>query len=139
MKQKYNFQYENTCVLFYRGNDKSTEMELPKYESYLENGRELEKQNPNIHFFIQSDEAEFIDEMKNKFPNSTVFLDEIRYIKRSNNTVDQVYRNLNPISSKYFLAIMYMMSKCKYVICGKGNCSFWITMFRRNYDNVIQL
>lgn len=30
------------------------------------------------------------------------------------------------------------MAKCKYVICGTGNCSIWIMLFRGNASNTIQ-
>lgn len=30
------------------------------------------------------------------------------------------------------------MSRCKYVICGSGNCDMWIMFYRGNSENVIQ-
>ena len=30
------------------------------------------------------------------------------------------------------------MSKCKYIICGSGNCSIWIMFYRENANNVFQ-
>ena len=116
MERKYEIDYNNTCVLFYRGNDKAKEMILPKYESFIERGKTLEKEYPNI------------------------FYDEIRYM--SNNpktTVDRVYAHLNPIMSKNFLAITYIMSRCKYVVCGTGNCSYWIALFRGHSNNMLQV
>lgn len=146
MVRKYEIQYNNTCVLFYRGNDKAKEMTLPKYESLLEKGKELEKKYPSMQFLVQSDEAEFICAMRDAFStddrdsNTIIFQDEIRYIGRNaQTTVDHIFRDQNPTASKYFLAIMYIMSRCKYVVCGTGNCSMWITFFRGNCDNVIQV
>lgn len=40
--------------------------------------------------------------------------------------------------SKYYLAITIIMSKCKYIICGSGNCSIWIMFYRENNKNVCQ-
>ena len=40
--------------------------------------------------------------------------------------------------SKKYLAITIIMSKCKYIICGSGNCSKWIMFYRENNKNVIQ-
>ena len=140
MERKYEIDYTNTCVLFYRGNDKAKEMTLPKYESFIEQGKSLEKQNPNIHFLIQSDEIEFLHQMEDRFPNSTIFHDEIRYMSSNpQTTVDRVYADLNPVMSKNFLAITYIMSKCKYVVCGTGNCSFWIALFRGHCQNMLQV
>jgi hypothetical protein len=44
----------------------------------------------------------------------------------------------NAVFSKYYLAITIIMSKCKYVICGSGNCSIWIMLYRGNNKNVCQ-
>ena len=39
---------------------------------------------------------------------------------------------------KNVLAIIYIMSKCKYIICSSGNCSIWMMYFRGNVNNVKQ-
>jgi hypothetical protein len=63
---------------------------------------------------------------------------EIRTINKSNTTVDIVFKHLNNQYSKYYLAITIIMSKCKYIICGSGNCSIWIIFYRENANNVYQ-
>ena len=139
---KYNINFDNTCCLFLRGNDKATECEIPSYNKYIEKGREIIKINPNIIFLIQSDEKEFIDEMTLHFPNNIVFKDEIRVIpKNKNKTVDNHGKTpkINHTFALKFLAIVYIMSKCKYVICNSGNISFWILMYRQHFNNYIQL
>ena len=47
-------------------------------------------------------------------------------------------KNKNYDFSKYYLAITLIMSKCKYIICGSGNCSMWIMLYRGNNNNVYQ-
>lgn len=139
INSKYSVEYENTCVLFYRGNDKMTETRLCNYNEYVNFSKEIYKQNPNIKFLIQSDETEFIRYFRNMYPhNSFYFKDEIRHISRQNNTVDKVFKEQNSLYSKYYLAITIIMSKCKYVICGSGNCSIWIMFYRGNSNNVCQ-
>ena len=140
IEKKYDIDYENICVLFYRGNDKQVEIKLPDYECYIQTARQIYQENPNIKFLIQSDESEFLVQMAREFPNNhIIFHDEIRHMKKNNySTVDKVYRHLNPEMSKNYLAITYMMSKCKYVVCGSGNCSIWIALYRGNADNIIQ-
>ena len=44
----------------------------------------------------------------------------------------------NNIYSKYYLAITIIMAKCKYIVCGSGNCSIWIMFYRGNNNNVCQ-
>ena len=139
LKQKYHINYDNVCVLFYRGNDKITETKLCNYDEYLVYANLILKKNPNIVFLIQSDETEFINFMIEKFPqNSFYFKDEIRHVNKCNSTVDILMRDKNYEFSKYYLSITIIMSKCKYIVCGSGNCSIWIMLYRGNNNNVYQ-
>jgi hypothetical protein len=138
MEVKYNLDYNNICVLFYRGNDKITETKLCEYNDYLIYANQIMHDNPNVIFLIQSDETEFIQFMTMRFPNSFFFKDEARHMKKCNSTVDHVMYQTNHLFSKYYLAITIIMSKCKYIICGSGNCSIWIMLYRGNNNNVCQ-
>lgn len=138
---KYNFDFDNTCVLFHRGNDKAREMELPKYEQFINHANDCVKMNPHIRFFIQSDETEFITCMLEHFPNAFACFDEIRHINKCRSTVDLLWKHtgLNREMSVNFLAIMLIMSKCKYVVATTGNCPLWIRLFRGNNNGVITI
>ena len=139
IEKKYNLVYENTCALFYRGNDKNRETKICGYDEYLKYANGIIKNNPNVLFLIQSDETEFIEFMTEKFPNNSFyFKDEIRHMKKCDDTVDIKMKDTNKEFSKFYLAITIIMSKCKYIICGSGNCSIWIMFYRENSKNVIQ-
>ena len=139
MKQKYNLEYDNICVLFYRGNDKIKETKICDYHDYMEYANLIVNKNPNIKFLVQSDETEFIELMTKTYPNNSFyFKDEIRHINKCNSSVDIVMRDKNDVFSKYYLAITIIMSKCEYIICGSGNCSIWIMLYRGNSKNVYQ-
>lgn len=138
IEDKYNLTYNNICVLFYRGNDKIREITLSKYDDYVSFANSIMKHNPNIVFLIQSDETEFIHFFIEKFPNSFYFKDEIRHMNKCDDTVDKVFKDKNYEFSKYYLAITIIMSKCKYIVCGSGNCSIWIMFYRGNNNNVCQ-
>jgi hypothetical protein len=140
MEHKYNLvnRYDDICVLFYRGNDKRTESELCTYEMVIKQARLLQDKNPNVLFLIQSDETEFILRMTETFPNSFYFKDEIRHINSQLDTVDKCMAETNCEFSKKYLAITIIMSKCRYVVCGSGNCSLWIMLYRNHANNVIQ-
>lgn len=143
LEEKYQIDYDNTCVLFYRGNDKKRETKICKYNDIVRKAKKIQKQrrknnqNP-VRFLIQSDETEFINEMNNRLRGSFYFQDEIRHMTKRNNTVDKVFKETNHEFSKYYLAITFIMSKCKYIICGTGNCSLWIMLYRQHADNVVQ-
>ncbi len=135
---KYNIDYSNTCVLFFRGNDKVTEVDLPKYEDYIIQAHKIKDKNPNIRFLIQSDDSEFLKYMTNKLDNTVIFTDEIRHIHNKAISVDKIDKSTNFEFIKKYLAITYIMSLCKYVVFGSGNCSFWIALYRGNANNIIQ-
>jgi len=141
IETKYNIlDYSNICVLFYRGNDKATEVNISNYDDVISYAKKILTKNPTIQFLIQSDETDFIEQMTAEFPlNSFYFKEEIRHINKQMTSVDLINESdTNREFSKYYLAIMIIMSKCKYVICGStGNCSIWITFFRENAKNVI--
>ena len=138
LTNKYNIDYNNTCVLFYRGNIKSTECKLPSYEEHMFQADKIMTNNPDIKFLVQSDETEYLNTMLEAYTNSFKF-DEIVHMYRHNNCVTNYCTNeVNHIYSQYFLAIIYIMSKCKYVICNSGNISSWICYFRKNTNNVFQ-
>ena len=138
IETKYNINYNDICVLFYRGNDKNRETKICNYNEYIDKANMILDKNPNVKFLIQSDETEFIETILKTFPSSFYFIDEIRHVKKCDSTVDILLKNTNYIYSKYYLAITIIMSKCRYIICGSGNCSMWIIFYRENSENVYQ-
>jgi hypothetical protein len=138
MEIKYKLDYNNICLLFYRGNDKNREISVAGYDEYLHYANLVKSKNANVMFLLQSDETEFLEFMLSNLPICIVFNDEIRHIRKCDSTVDYVFREQNEVFSKYYLAITVIMSKCKYIICGSGNCSLWIMLYRGNINNVCQ-
>lgn len=138
IETRYAIECANTCVLFYRGNNKSIETLLSGYDEYIAYAKELAGREPGIRFLVQSDETEFIETMLANVPNSFYLKDDVRHMPKCHTSVDLVMRSGNYAFSKNYLAVTYLMSKCKYVVCGSGNCSIWIVLFRGNANNVYQ-
>ena len=139
IEEKYEIKYDNLCAIFYRGNDKEIETILPSYDEFIQKAKDIREKNPEIIFLIQSDETEFLVEMKKAFPSSIIFYDEIRHVSKKVITVDRLCPpDLNYLYSKLFLAIIIILSKCKYVITTTGNCSLWISFFRGNATGIQQ-
>ena len=131
IEQSYKIDYEKTFVVFYRGNDKVTETHLGSYDDFVARARRVQEAYPEWRCLIQSDETEFIERMLKEFPTAFYFKDEIRHIPASpTQTVDKVFSEGNFQFSKNFLAITLIMSKAAHVICGTGNCSLWIALYR---------
>ena len=141
LEQKYSLNYSNLCVLFYRGNDKGTEMFLPSYRDFLAKAQDEIKKFPQTVFLIQSDETEFIEFMTAELgARCIVFRDEIRHMRRQCNSVDKLpdAEQTNYYYSKFFLAITIIMSRARTVICTSGNCSIWIAFYRGSSIGLIQ-
>lgn len=140
---RYQIDCDNTVVLFHRGNDKALEMKLPEYEEYVERTNSILAEFPNMKILLQSDETEFLVDMLLEYPNAIICKDHIRYMsKRTNNMEDRnniflsldsygsVFRTDNPEMSVNFLAIIWIMSRCRFVVSSCGNCQLWAEYFR---------
>ena len=139
MEKKYKIDYDNTCCVFFRGLDKFVETGIPEYDIFCNKAKEVTKNDKSIKFLLQSDETEFFDYAKNIFENNLIFNQEIRHMKHSKTILENsLNKNDNFKYSLYFLAIVIIMSRCKYVICNTSNVSLWISLFRGNTNNLHQ-
>jgi len=141
IEREFNMtDYENICCLFYRGNDKVTETSLSSYDEYITIGKQLQQENPNIRFLVQSDETEFIETMTRTFERTIVFNGHMRHIPRHGGC--QVDKMMTPSMNynfiKHYIAITSIMAKCKHVVTQSGNCGMWIVMMRGSADGVYQ-
>ena len=132
----------NTCALFYRGNDKIKETTLCPYEELTERARLLLEKNPSMKLLIQSDETEFIQHCLSTFPNNAFYMQHhMKHVPKNREIPPTYYfANYNELLlyNKYFLAILIIMSKCHTIICTSGNCSVWIMYYRGHAHNVCQ-
>ena len=137
-EQKYDLDYNNTCVLFYRGLDKVTEFPIPTYREVLERARKISIEHENaagggakLRFLIQSDETEFIEAALMEFPDAIVFRDETRSARRQISSVDLLNDKCdNFFYVKLFFAIVLIMSRARYFVCNTGNISIWTCFYR---------
>ena len=118
-------------MLFFRGGDKISETKLPSYQEYIVEIRK-KHEHTNLKYLVQSDESEFIEEMMNTFSQSFYFKDEIRTLPASRKgQVDNCITDVSNFEfTQKFLAIVIIMSKCKFVYCNSGNISIWIRIYR---------
>ena len=110
---------------------KITETKLPSYQEYIEEIRK-NHEHENLKYLIQSDESDFIEEMMNALTQSFYFKDEIRTLPASRKgQVDNCITDVSNFEfTQNFLAIVIIMSKCKFVYCNSGNISIWIRIYR---------
>lgn len=140
LEHKYGLVYDDICVLFYRGNDKAKETKLCSYEEMVHHARQIIVKHPRARILIQSDETEFLEYVSSVFPNNAFyFKDEIRHMHRNpSTTVDKTMKHDIEYFSKYYLAITWVMSQCKWIVCTSGNCSLFIMYYRGHSQGVYQ-
>ena len=137
---KYNINFMDTCAIYYRGTDKITEQELLLFE-YIENRMEaIKKINNDIKFLVQSDQEEFINNIKEK--HSDIIIIEENITVTGNKGIHNTFKDDDNYKILLnFVATMFIMKDCNYVITGSGNCSLWLALLRSNsfgYENFFQ-
>lgn len=139
LENKYNLDYPNLCAVFYRGNDKVTEMNVSPYEQFINKAKEIKAQNPNIRFLVQPDETEFLHAFLSVFPDSIHFT-ETPHMPKQMSAV--FFETPIPKRKEYganFMAATICLSKCNTLITHSGNCGLWATLYRGNANNVHQI
>lgn len=139
LEKKYSIDYQNTCAVYYRGNDKVIETGLAEYEEFFNKAEEIRQKNLNVKFFVQTDELEFAEAFKQRFPNSFWF-DELAMIKHNpgSSVHHSLPRNERKEHASYFFAAVLIMSKTKHLITYSGNCGLWAVLYRGHAENVYQ-
>jgi hypothetical protein len=139
LKNKYEIDYQNSCGVFYRGNDKVTETQKPPYQEVVDQACKIKNENPTIKFIIQTDELEFLQYFLNYYPDS-IYFNEIPVINNQMTTVANLFRdNINKTDYiLYYIASIITFSKLNKLITTSGNGELFIMFFRNNADGVIQ-
>jgi len=137
--KKYNINLENTCGVFYRGNDKVKETQKPSYHEVVEQAENIRKENLDIQFVVQTDEYEFLKYFQEKFPDA-IYFQEIPIINNQMTTVAYVFQNDDRKSEYilFFLASVNIFSKFKKLITTSGNGEIFIMFYRNNADGLVQ-
>lgn len=133
---KYSINYENICVIRYRGTDKVIETVKPQYDEFISKALQVKQKYPSIQFLILTDETEFLNYCIVNLPECIYFKELLTV---SSSVGLGVHMNYN--ASKdiyYFVASIFIASKCKYIITTSGNCDLWITLFRGNANGMLQ-
>jgi len=138
LTDKYNLDYSNICGVFYRGNDKACETIQPEYTKVIEKAKMIYNINPDIQFVVQTDENEFLNMFLEYFPNAIHFT-EIPKINKAHSSIQFTLNDDEKIvKAQYYIASLWILSQCKYVIHTSGNGEMWIALFRENVNNMIQ-
>lgn len=137
LKQHYQIDPNKTIVIYYRGTDKAKETTLPDYETYYQKILEIKKMLPDCECLLQTDQLELIEFLKSRI--------DFKIIQENNNIPNSKdglhYQLLNGRkfqSAKWFLATVFLMSKCRHIIVNSCNVSMWICLYRGSNNSVSQ-
>jgi hypothetical protein len=133
---KYNIDFDNTCAVMYRGNDKILETNQPSYQDIYEKTIEIRNKHNNIRFLLQTDELEFLNYGLQKFPNS-FHIEETPKINKQVSSI-QLLNKFDKNHLMNYISSIIIMSKCKYIITTSGNGEMWMILWRGNTNNVHQ-
>jgi hypothetical protein len=135
---KYDIDLDTTLSVYYRGNDKVIETNIPTYEEFLDIINLKIKKDSIKKVLIQSDEKEFYDFISDRLEN-LIIIDEIIKPNRGNfNNQHVIPTGQKCYHAQLFLSIIYLISQSKSVIMNSCNTSMWISLFRGNTKNVSQ-
>jgi len=137
LENKYKINYNNTITLYYRNFDKHLETPIASHEVFMNKLNELLQLNNTLTVLLQTDDLTFENKIKNNYKNNNIII-----FSEVKNSMNQ--KHINEFKGRtyehgiYMLAITFIMSKTKYIICGSGNVSLWISLLRGNGKNIYQ-
>lgn len=121
--------------IHYRGTDKDKEAPRVTYEQVFE---EIEKYIPKeqpYSFFIATDEVDFLDQAKKRYPNQVVAIEAHR---SDIGGLGTHYVNKNNYSlGEEALMDAYLLSQCDLLIRTSSNLSLWSTYFNPDLPVVL--
>lgn len=136
---KYQLDYNNLCAVYHRGTDKWTETPLADYEDYIQKAKEIQHNNPEIQFLVQTDENDFVTRFTQEFNENVIVLDEVDRVGKNGPCVHFTIPSDKKTNhgSAYFASVL-CLSKCKHLITHSGNGAMWCMFYRDNTDNIHQ-
>lgn len=138
--EKYNIDFNNTIVIYYRGTDKRREIFLASPEKYLLVANKILKSNPSYKVLVQTDQTSVKKYFKDQLKDNIITIDELL-------TTDETKVGCHPIikgnssidETKHAVmldAVIRCISKCKYVIGGSGAVNVAINLYRGTHNNM---
>lgn len=145
-ERKHNIDYDNTCAVVYRGNDKARETTIAPYSEFIHKAQEVNNSlfkmkgladKDGLQYIVLPDETEFLEAFTQSVPNTKCF---VRHMPKKDSAV--FYELPLPERANQaadFLAALILASRCKHLIVHSGNVALWSVIYRGNCDNVHQI
>lgn len=138
-KHDLDFEKQEFCGVFYRGNDKVTEFDYIPYERFLERARMIREGNPTIRFILLPDERQFQDAFLREFPDTITF-DEVGAMAKNPKSAVfyETPRDKRKFREAYYFAAILIMARCQHLITHSGNGALWAALYRGHTNNIHQ-
>jgi hypothetical protein len=127
-----------TIGLWYRGTDKSKEIDAVPIERFERSVRELLDREPTLRVLVQTDQKQVRDRLLCGFPRSAFFLDELP-VTDGEQGLHKLGASVGAEAAITLLAVNLLMSRCRWVVTHTGNIALWTMLMRGHTTNCIQL
>ena len=134
---QYKIVPEKTVVVCYRGTDKHVEVAPVDIGQYMDAADLLLKQNPGFRLLVQTDQQQIKEQLLDVFSSLAFAIDEMPTTS-SDQVIHKMIRSDRFEFATTLLAVVYIISKCKFIITHTGNVAYWSSLFRGHTDGLIQ-
>lgn len=125
---------DGRTALLYRGNDKALDIPRTHYQGMIE----MALDTGSSRFIVQTDEDDFYEFFKERFPD-TICFEELPRIKKDPDSYVMPPEGERVNFCINFLAAIRAISKAPKLIVNTGNTGLWTLLFRGNTENVWQI
>lgn len=123
-----------------RGTDKWKEIEPSPIGRYLSIAEKALENHPSSKLLVVTDQAQFLDAFRNRFPRKVVSIDELPVSSQFKSPIHRTLKRSNREAFAIdFLAAVRIMASAKLVLTHTGNVAFWTVLFRGSSSGVVQL
>ena len=137
--KKYEINMDKTLAICFRGTDKFIDVNETSYEKFTSKVPHIMQNKGVDRVFIQTDQTQFIDFFKNSYPNIPVFsIQEIPTTRSKKHLYKGIIQENKVTHAQMFLAVVQILSSCKFLINHTGNVARWIAKYRGSTENMTQ-
>jgi hypothetical protein len=136
--KKYGINLEGTIGVHYRGTDKQTEIETPSLGEFISQTKHFMQEMANPKILLLTDEPDVLVAFEAAFPKAVITINELA---APGGAIGAHTRDSKQpeVQGQIFLAILFLVSKCKKVVTHTGNGALWEVLFRGSTEGLKQV
>jgi hypothetical protein len=137
LEEKYNFNWQKTIAVQYRGTDKYLECKLVDPLEYIKLVEEIIVDKPDYRVMIQTDQKQVLDLFLDKFGSRCFYFTEMPQTE-SKLVMHKIIKDNKLDFSFNIEAVTRIQAKAEYLILGSGNMAFMTSVYRGHPKNLYQ-